>query len=222
MKKLLPLVLVLFASNVFGEPKKIADLRTMAESGDPHVQFSLGSQYEEGEDIARDVKEAAKWYRKAADQGLATAQFKLAKMYDNGQGVPQDAKQAFAWYLKAAEQEMVAAQLKVGMMYNKGDGVEQDDTAAYMWLGLSAETGEKSAVENLDIITKRMTTAQLARGRQLVGSGRLSIKNDWVGNHSQPKNIIIYCCIFLENSVAPKKLRKPSEASSFFAIGPLG
>ena len=35
--------------------------------------------------------EAAKWARKAAEQGYALAQADLGVMYWNGQGVPQDA-----------------------------------------------------------------------------------------------------------------------------------
>ena len=149
---------------------------TAAEQGDKDKQYHLGGMYYGGVGVEQDVKEALKWFRKAAEQGLATAQYNTASMYESGTGVVIDLNEAFDWYLKAAEQEMVAAQLKVGMMYNKGDGVEQDDTAAYMWLGLSAATGEKSAVENLEIITKRMTPAQLARGRQLVGEWKAKHK----------------------------------------------
>ena len=149
---------------------------TAAEQGDKDKQYHLGGMYYGGVGVEQDIKEAFKWFRKAAEQGLATAQYNTASIYESGAGVVIDLNEAFHWYLKAAEQEMVAAQLKVGMMYNKGDGVEQDDTAAYMWLGLSAATGEKSAVENLDIITKRMTTAQLARGRQLVGEWKAKHK----------------------------------------------
>ena len=36
-----------------------------------------GSRYEEGTGVAKDVSEALKWYRKAADQGHAGAQYNL-------------------------------------------------------------------------------------------------------------------------------------------------
>jgi hypothetical protein len=38
-------------------------------------------------DVAQDHAEAAKWFCKAADQGLAEAQFNLGRMYANGIGV---------------------------------------------------------------------------------------------------------------------------------------
>ncbi len=48
--------------------------------------------------MPEDYDEAAKWYRKAAEQGHANAQYNLGIMYDNGQGVPQDYVQAHMWY----------------------------------------------------------------------------------------------------------------------------
>ena len=52
----------------------------------------------------QDYAEAAKLFRKAADQGNAGGQYCLGLMYANGQGVPQDYAEAVALYLKAADQ----------------------------------------------------------------------------------------------------------------------
>ena len=54
--------------------------------------------------VLQDSTEAAKWYRKAAEQGFVLAQNKLGGMYHRGDGVPQDEKEAVKWYRKAAEQ----------------------------------------------------------------------------------------------------------------------
>ena len=48
--------------------------------------------------------EAAKWFRKAAEQGDDKAQHNLGVSYAQGQGVPQDYTEAVKWYRKAAEQ----------------------------------------------------------------------------------------------------------------------
>jgi TPR repeat protein len=49
--------------------------------------------------VAQDYAEAARWFRKAAEQGDATeAQFRLGHMYYQGQGVPQDHAQAHMWF----------------------------------------------------------------------------------------------------------------------------
>jgi len=50
----------------------------------------------------QDYAEAARWYRKAADQGDAGAQFDLGLMYCRGQGVTQDYAEAHMWLSLAA------------------------------------------------------------------------------------------------------------------------
>jgi TPR repeat protein len=54
--------------------------------------------YATGEGVPQDYKEAAKWFRKAAEQGQAAAQCVLGFMYNNGQGVIEDYIQAYVWY----------------------------------------------------------------------------------------------------------------------------
>jgi len=63
-----------------------------------------------GEGVPQDYGEAAKWYRKAADQGNAKAQYHLGLMYAKGRGVPMDYVQALMWFnLAAAQGESLAA-----------------------------------------------------------------------------------------------------------------
>jgi TPR repeat protein len=50
-----------------------------------------------------DPKEAARWYRRAALQGLATAQFNLGRALERGEGVEQNAIEAWAWYRLASD-----------------------------------------------------------------------------------------------------------------------
>jgi hypothetical protein len=52
--------------------------------------------------VAQDYAEAARWYRKAAEQGNAVAQGSLGFMYWKGQGVAQDYVQAHLWINLAA------------------------------------------------------------------------------------------------------------------------
>ena len=96
MRKLLPIVLALFASNAFGE--SIADLRKKAAAGDAEAQTTLGVRYANGRGVRKNYKEAVKWYHKAAEQGDAAGQYNLGLMYRKGRGVPKDYVAAYAWY----------------------------------------------------------------------------------------------------------------------------
>ena len=60
--------------------------------------------YYKGEEVPKDHVEAAKWFRKDAEQGYASSQNSLGAMYSKGEGVPQDFAKAMEWYRKAAEQ----------------------------------------------------------------------------------------------------------------------
>ena len=50
-----------------------------------------------GAGLTQDLKEAARWYRKAAMQSHATAQVNLGAMYQDGLGVVQDLVMAYVW-----------------------------------------------------------------------------------------------------------------------------
>ncbi len=96
-----------------------------AERGDPHAQFELGWVYANGIGVGTNTSEAAKWYRKAAEQGLADAQFNLGHlMFLTGQGMKQkgdgsltvDIIGAESWFRKAAEQGHGDAQTELGLI----------------------------------------------------------------------------------------------------------
>jgi TPR repeat protein len=101
--------------------------------------------------VAKDVVEAVKWLRKAAEQNHAPAQFKLGWCYANGQGAAQDAVEAVKWYRKAAEQNNANAQCGLGCCYLLGQGVETDEAGAVEWFRRAAEQNNAYAQNNLGI-----------------------------------------------------------------------
>ena len=52
-------------------------------------------------------------------------------------------------------------------MYYKGRGVSQDYVRAHMWINLAAATGDETARGDRDLITKKMTPAQIAEAQKL-------------------------------------------------------
>lgn len=71
---------------------------------DPRAMYMVGYMYDHGEGVPQDGKEAAIWYRKAAEKGLAKAQYRMGMLTENGFGVDQDLKEAERWYRRAAGQ----------------------------------------------------------------------------------------------------------------------
>ena len=76
--------------------------------------------YDAGQGMPQSFKEAAVWYRKAADQGDADAQFNLGVMYDKGRGVLQSDKEAAVWDRKAADQGHAGALFKASRLAQWG------------------------------------------------------------------------------------------------------
>lgn len=106
---------------------------------DAEALFQKGNSYIAGRDVPENDVEAAKWYRKAAEQGHAEAQAQLGLMYIVGQGVPQDFAAAAQWCRKAADQGIARAQAALGDMYIKAQGVPKNYVEAAKWCRKAAE-----------------------------------------------------------------------------------
>ena len=65
----------------------LKEWRPLAEAGDSLTGIMLGTMYEQGFGGPQHLKEAAKWYKLAVEQGLFGAQFELGVLYENGWGV---------------------------------------------------------------------------------------------------------------------------------------
>jgi len=122
--------------------------------------------YSTGRGVAEDYKEAARWYRKAANQGLANAQTNLGLMYANGAGVSKDYKEAAKWYQKAADQGVAVAQFNLAILYGKGAGVDGNFIEAHEWLsraiaGTNDDELRVNFIEFLNGLEKLMTKEQV-------------------------------------------------------------
>ena len=133
----------------------IAQLRTKAEAGDPKAQAALAWAYDQGKGVAQSYEEAAKWYRKAANQGHAIAQYNLGVFYERGYGVVQSYEEAVKWYQKAADQGYASAQYNLGVFYERGRGVEKNYKEAVKWYQKAADQGDASAQFNLGVCYER-------------------------------------------------------------------
>ena len=146
--------------------------RDKANEGNADAQFTLGLNYGSAPGDLQDLAQAARWYRKAAEQNHSLAQFNLGLMYAKGEGVPQDDREAFRWIRKAAHQGDAGAQFNLGMRYHRASvwGRQLDALAtkieAYKWLQLAAVQGYKGSAEACEHMTLGMTREEVAAGNQ--------------------------------------------------------
>tara|TARA_R110002110_G_scaffold415794_1_gene656140 strand:+ start:9055 stop:9987 length:933 start_codon:yes stop_codon:yes gene_type:complete len=88
--------------------KKIIALEKKANQGDKVSQFKLGVMFYEDVTV-QDYAKAAKWFIKAAEQGVSEAQNNIGNMYQHGIGVEKNEALALQWYDKAAKQGLDVA-----------------------------------------------------------------------------------------------------------------
>lgn len=134
-----------------------------AAKGDAYSQFKLGFSYllnaraeaDRGPKETLETRvftgyaEAARWFRKAAEQGFMPAQQHLGVSYYFGAGVPRDHVEAAKWWRKAAEQGVVEAQLRLAQLYTEGHLGTEYGKEAGKWYLKAAEQGSAQAAEAL-------------------------------------------------------------------------
>lgn len=126
-----------------------------AKAGDVEAQYRLAMAYMQktagmsmgDAGTSEYAKEAAPWFRKAAEQGDARAQFQIGNMYFRGWGgLPGNDKQAVIWIRKAAEQGNADGQFQLGEFYeySKG-GLAKNMVQAVALYREAAEQGQPDA-----------------------------------------------------------------------------
>jgi TPR repeat protein len=121
----------------------------LAVQGDRTAQFKLGEIYEEGKGVAKDSREAVRWYVVASSQGFAEAAFNLGRLYHDGRGVPQNFARAREWYLIATRRGVIKAAANLGFMNASGEGGRPDYRQAIRWFVFAAQRGDNLAKCNL-------------------------------------------------------------------------
>ncbi len=109
-----------------------------------HSSYKIGTYYENGFGVAKDINEALKWHRKASELGEPDGTDRIGDFYHKGIGVEQNFTEALKWYNKAIEQygHIVggdAIAYKIGKIYYNGDGVTQNYEEAIKWFKKSTE-----------------------------------------------------------------------------------
>ncbi|GEM_PF-6610946 len=173
-----------------------------SEQGHDGAQFNLALMYENGNGVRKkDISEAMRLYKLAANNGLLEAQIHLGDLYNAGYNIPQNYKEAQKYYLMAAEQGDYDSQYKLGMLlFNQHNYVD-----AYFWLSLSILFDKPSEVKINNFANTQMsesmryyenTTNERVRARDqaasfLFGSTIIEIQEktmEWYSEHQKSNN----------------------------------
>ena len=110
---------------------------------------NLASCYYRGEGVRKNLSEAARLYRIAAEMGHTLAQYGLGVCLQRGEGVLYNPKESFTWMKRAADAGHADAQCMVGYALLIGLGVPEDKAAGIVYFRRAANQGDGQAMYNL-------------------------------------------------------------------------
>lgn len=148
------------ADSLYGN--RIKRWTAQAEKGKANYQYKLGNAYLKGNEVSKNEKTAADWFRKAAKQNYAKAQYKLGYLYYVGKGVRRNYSLAFRWLNRAARSNYSPAQYYLGKLYAEGKGTDQDLDKAMSWLRKASKAGYTPANQEIARVRNLIARAERA------------------------------------------------------------
>jgi localization factor PodJL len=148
--------------------------------------FRLGTLYEKGLSVKKDVDIARRYYLQAAERGNAKAMHNLAVLDADGGGKGANYKNASQWFRKAADRGVADSQFNLGILYARGIGVEQNLAESFKWFSLAAAQGDADSGRKRDDIAKRLDPQSLAAAKLAIQTFTPELQPDDAVNVAGP------------------------------------
>ena len=141
-----------------------------AKKGLVPALFRLGTFYEKGIGVKKNLAIARDLYRAAADKGHGKAMHNLAVLYAEGVDGRPDYRMAAQWFRKAADRGVADSQYNLAILYARGVGVEQNFAESYKWFYLAAKDGDRDAAQKRDEVAAHLDQRALDAARLAANS----------------------------------------------------
>ena len=142
-------------------------LEQLADAGDTHAQYIIGTAYRDGGLLIPDTAKAQKLLERAAEQEIDAAQYALGKLYLSDDADVHDSAKGIYWLKRSADNGNDFAAYRLGKEYLSGKNVPKDASTAAEYLRQAANDGNAYAQYLLGKLTlmgegvpKDMDTAQ--------------------------------------------------------------
>src|SRR3712207_6112696 len=108
-------------SYVAANPARAHEMFYYAASyfSDPTAQYNLARLYLDGTGVAKDPRQAARWFNLAAEKGHYQSQALLGHLLMNGEGVPRQRARGLMWLTLARESADLAKEPWISELYDK-------------------------------------------------------------------------------------------------------
>ena len=143
--------------------------RIAAEHGEKYAQYELAMILQEGELIEKDLKEAAKWHRKAAEQGNWMSQEEIGKCYEE-------------LYLKTLDERY----LKLCLKYYYNIFTDNNDSGAPRKIVLGDMSNIEVDKEGNWIVNAPENPLEAIYSKGLYGAKTYKTYEEWLNNMVKP------------------------------------
>ncbi len=173
--------------------------------------YRLGSLYE---NTLRNMDEAYRFYKWAAEQGNVRAMHNLAVLYSQGIDGAPDWGRAIEWFRKAANLGLKDSQHNLGIIFARGMAGTSDLTEALTWFEIAAAQGDQDSAEKRDALVKEADAAVLAKAKraaaafvpkaQSEGSNQVAVLPEWNASEAG-EHMAANAMLFSKNRIAAKQ-----------------
>jgi TPR repeat protein len=117
------------------------------DDGMKKAAIMIGTMYEQGYGMNKDVNTAIQWYKKGIAFGDPEAMFSLANVYTNGfEDTPPDVAKAMSLATQSAAKNCTDAMEFLGRKYFDGQGVAKNIPLAFKWFKDGANLGDRKSM----------------------------------------------------------------------------
>ena len=120
-------------------------LEQLADAGDAHAQYIVGTAYRDGGLLIPDTVKAQKLLERAAKQDLDAAQYALGKLYLSDDADIHDSAKGIYWLKRSADNGNDYAAYRLGKEYLSGENTAKDAATAAEYLWQAANAGNPYA-----------------------------------------------------------------------------
>ena len=113
-------------------------LEQLADAGDTHAQYIIGTAYRDGGLLIPDMVKAQKFLECAAKQEIDAAQYALGKLYLSDDADVHDSAKGSYWLKRSADNGNDFAAYRLGKEYLSGKNVSKDTSTAAEYLRQAA------------------------------------------------------------------------------------
>ena len=125
--------------------KAAEQLEQLAEAGDAHAQYIIGTAYRDGGLLIPDTVKARKLLEHAAEQEINAAQYALGKLYLSDDADVHDSAKGIYWLKRSADNGNDYVAYRLSKEYLSGNNVSKDAAAAAEYLWQAANSGNAYA-----------------------------------------------------------------------------